>query len=197
LESLLGRGNSNWDSNWDGSRSVGRSRGSIRDWLTLILDISNIARVGIQNIVSNNLGATIGESNTVFSVGGVSVTVFIVGILSTSSISISLDSISKVICWGSILVDWSRSISGHWGRCISRDWSWSISRWWWGRKWSVRSSSGSDNWDWSRHSNWDRCSSKWEGFDRGWSRCDLRGMGMVAIGQSNSHETSESNESLK
>ena len=54
---------------WSVCRPWGRSIG---DGLTLILDIGNIARIGIQNIVGNNLGAAIRKSNTVFSVGGIS-----------------------------------------------------------------------------------------------------------------------------
>ena len=63
----------NWS--WAISRSwgIGWSWGSIGNWSSLILDISNISRVGIKNIVGDNLDAAIGKSNTITSVGGVSV----------------------------------------------------------------------------------------------------------------------------
>jgi hypothetical protein len=55
-----------------GSWSISGSRGSIGDGGTLVLNISNISGVGIKNVVGDNLGAAIGESNTVSSVGGIS-----------------------------------------------------------------------------------------------------------------------------
>ena len=63
--------------------------------LSLIPDISNIARVSIGNIVGNNLGPAIGKVDTVFAVGGISVTVLVGGKVG-SRVVIS-DSIAKVI----------------------------------------------------------------------------------------------------
>ena len=58
----------------DGGSVVGRLGAGVVGLvlgLTLIPDISNIARVGISNVVGHNLGAAIGKSHTVLAVGGV------------------------------------------------------------------------------------------------------------------------------
>jgi hypothetical protein len=204
---------------WSVCRPWGRSIG---DGLTLILDIGNIARIGIQNIVGNNLGAAIRKSNTVFSIGSVSIAVLIVGILSASSVSISLNSISKVIDWGSILVDWSWSISWDWGRSVRRNWSWGVCQ----RSGAVGSWCNSDNG--SSGNKWSRCKSDERERCRGSSNegcggssndrcrligaedglgpewglgwCSLVGVCVVvtsSVSQSNGDETSESNKYLK
>jgi len=61
-----------WSVNWSWGRSIGWGRGSIGNWGTLVLDISDISRVGIKNVVRDNLDTAIGKSNTVTSIGGVS-----------------------------------------------------------------------------------------------------------------------------
>jgi hypothetical protein len=93
--------------------------------LSLILDISYISRLGIKNIVGDNLGATIREGNTVFSIGGVTISVLIGSKVSTT-VSI-IDSIAIIICW------WNISINGSWaiGRSWSIGWNWGIC-WSWG-----------------------------------------------------------------
>jgi hypothetical protein len=63
-----------WSWGWGRSRSIGwLGRGNIGDRGTLVLDISDISRGGIEDIVGHNLDAAIGKSNAVTSVGGVSV----------------------------------------------------------------------------------------------------------------------------
>ena len=122
---------------------IGRDRVSLnRGWgivsLTLILDISNIARVSIGHIVSDNLGATVRKGNTVLAVGGIAITSLVltkVGtrILVSHSVLISVDSWG-VISWLLVAMDrlgwmvWSRGwlVSGYyspvhnWGRVV--DW---------------------------------------------------------------------------
>ena len=69
-----------WGISADWSRGISRSRGRGVSWGrgsvgnrgTLVLDISNVSRVGIKNVVGDNLGAAIGKGNTVTSSGGVS-----------------------------------------------------------------------------------------------------------------------------
>ena len=104
----------------DGSWSISWSRGSIRNGSTLVPHISNISRLGIKNAVGDNLGTTIGKGNTVFSIGGISIAVLISSKVS-SAVSI-IDSITVVICWGNICINWCWSISWSWSIC----WSWSI-----------------------------------------------------------------------
>ena len=57
---------------WSWSRGISWSWGSIGNWGTLVLDISNIARESISNIVGDNLDTAIRKSNTVASSSGVS-----------------------------------------------------------------------------------------------------------------------------
>merc|ERR1719429_137457 len=77
----------------DGSRVVG-SRGRLVDGggvvggrgglvdrlmggvggLALVLDVHDVARVGIGSVVGDNLGAAVGEEDTVLAVGGVAIT---------------------------------------------------------------------------------------------------------------------------
>jgi hypothetical protein len=150
------------------SRPWGRS---VSDGLTLVPDISNITSSGIKNIVSDNLGTTIRKGNTVFTVGGVSIAVLIVSKLSTSGVSISLNSISEIIDWRSILVDRGWSISWDWGRSIRRNWSrgiwkrswgiwkgsWSVRSWGvWKRSWAVGSWCNSEKGSRSKSDGWER-----------------------------------------
>ena len=73
-----------WGISADWSRGISRSRGRGVSWGrgsvgnrgTLVLDISNVSRVGIKNVVGDNLGAAIGKGNTVTSSGGVAETGF-------------------------------------------------------------------------------------------------------------------------
>jgi hypothetical protein len=109
-----------WSISWSWGWSIGWGRGSIGDWVTLVLDISNITRVGIKNIVGNNLGAAIGKGNTVSSVGGVSVPV-LVGSKVNTLVAVG-NSVLVVICWWDISVDRGRSVgrgwSISWSRCV-------------------------------------------------------------------------------
>jgi len=51
--------------------------------LSLVSDISNIARVAISNIVVDNLGTTVREGNTVFTIGSIAIPLLIGGKVST------------------------------------------------------------------------------------------------------------------
>ena len=73
--------------------------------LTLILDISNIARVSIGNIVGDNLGAAVRKGNTVLAVGGVAITSLIltkVGtrVLISHSVLVSVRLGGELLYWG-------------------------------------------------------------------------------------------------
>ena len=73
--------------------------------LTLILDISNIARVSIGNIVGDNLGAAVRKGNTVLAIGGVSITSLIltkVGtrVLISHSVLVSVRLGGELLYWG-------------------------------------------------------------------------------------------------
>jgi len=206
-----------------GQRSISRPWWrSIGDGLALILDISNIARSSIQNIVGDNLGAAIGKGNSVLAVGGVSIAVLVVSILGISVDGISLNTISKVVCWWGVRVDWERS------RSVSWDWSGSID---WGRSRSNPDNGGRswDEWDsngsgcdpnnrgwgkWdegsrgkrdgsaekregSRLSDWGRLGSN-RGFFNGGSLGGVGvSVGVVTIGDGHSNKTSENDEGLK
>ena len=69
--------------------------------IALVPHISDVARVGIGNVVGNNLGAAIGKSNTVLASGGVVVTV-LVGSEVGASVVIS-NSIAVLVHRGSII----------------------------------------------------------------------------------------------
>ena len=82
--------------------------------LTLILDISNITSIGISNMVGHNLGATIGEGNTVLAGGSIAITVLLgieagSGVVISNGIGVVVDSRS-IICWFSMV--WSGLVSG-------------------------------------------------------------------------------------
>ena len=73
-----------WGISADWSRGISRSRGRGVSWGrgsvgnrgTLVLDISNVSRVGVKNVVGDNLGAAIWKGNTITSSGGVAETGF-------------------------------------------------------------------------------------------------------------------------
>jgi len=103
--------------------------------LTLVCDISDVSGVGIPNGVFDNLGTTIGKSNTVFTRGSITITVFILRkagtrVVISDSITILVDSgaiISRLMvsrCWVSGLVSGSWVDNGglvdNWGRCVDR-----------------------------------------------------------------------------
>jgi hypothetical protein len=59
-----------WSREWCRGRSICRfGRCHIGNGVSLILDISNISRVGIEDIVGNNLNATIRQSHSITSIG--------------------------------------------------------------------------------------------------------------------------------
>ena len=156
--------------NW--GRSISWLRGFVWDGNTLVLNISNITGSSIINTVGNNLGATIGKSNTVFSSCVVSVAVLVVGILGRSGVSISLDSISKVVGRGR---DWLRLSIRSWlvGWGWSICWGWGIS---WGRCWGIGGFSVNKDWGWGSMDNRDNMGS-WDNPNKGSVSMD-RGMGM-------------------
>ena len=96
--------------------------GSLVSWLvfwvvglTLVPDISNIARVAIGNRVGHNLGATIGKNNTVFTRGGISVPLLVLSkvgsrVAVSHSVVVSIDCRDIGIGW--LLVGWSRVVWG-------------------------------------------------------------------------------------
>jgi len=115
--------------------------------LTLVCDISDVSRVSIPNGVFNNLGTTIGKSNTVFTRGSITITVFTLRksgtrVVISDSVTILVDGwavISGLMvsgCWVSGLVggsgmdnrgrvvDWGRFVDRgsvvDWGRCVGR-----------------------------------------------------------------------------
>ena len=115
--------------------------------LTLICDISDVSRVGIPNGVFDNLGTTIGKSDTVFTRGSITITVFTLRksgtrVVISDSVTILVDGwaiISGLMvsgCWVSGLVDgsgmdnrggvvdWGRFVDRgsvvDWGRCVGR-----------------------------------------------------------------------------
>ena len=121
---------------------------------TLVLDISNIARVGISNIVGHNLGAAIRKSNTVLAIGSIAIPVLIgskvrARVVISDSISILVDSrliirrlmvswLGVVWSWGR-LVDWGWLVN--WGWVV---WCWLVDNWSWVVDWSWLV----DNWGW-------------------------------------------------
>ena len=120
-------GSNDWsgsrDNNWgrsigpDWSRSVSWGRGI--DGLSRVLDVSDVASVGIGS-VGHSLETTIGKSNVVLSLSGITVA-GLGGSKVGTAVSV-IDSIGVVVCWGDNRVDRGRSISRDW------DGSWPISR---------------------------------------------------------------------
>ena len=85
--------------------------------LTLVCDISNIARVAIGNVVSHNLGAAIGKSHAVLAVGSITITVLVLGkassrVVISNSIAVLVDSRAII----SRLMVGSSGVSGLVGR---------------------------------------------------------------------------------
>jgi hypothetical protein len=60
------------DGSVDGSGSVGGLGGSVGNGGTLVLDVGDVAGVGVEDVVGDNLDAAVGKGDTVASVGGVS-----------------------------------------------------------------------------------------------------------------------------
>ena len=105
---------------WD-RVSLDRGWGIVR--LTLILDISNIARVSIGNIVGDNLGAAVRKGNTVLAVGGVAITSLIltkVGarVLISHTVLVSVDS-RAIISWLLVAMDRLGWVVWSWGWLVS------------------------------------------------------------------------------
>ena len=101
---------------------VGDGRGWGVGSHSLVFDISNIARVGISNVVGDHLGAAVGEGNTVLAVGGVAITSLVLAKV-CARVLIS-HAIFKGINWGSIgawvPMDWDM-----WHGCrVKRGWRW-------------------------------------------------------------------------
>ncbi len=84
--------------------------------LTLVLDISDIARVAILNVVGHNLGAAVGKGNTVAAVGGIAIT-GLVGIEVNVGVAV-LNSVLEVVGGGHIGV--SRLVVGRPGGVVGR-----------------------------------------------------------------------------
>ena len=121
-------------------RAIGRSR--CVDSFTSVLDISNVASVGISS-VGHSLETAIRKSNMVLTLGGIAIT-RLGGSKVGTAVSV-IDSIGVVVCWGNIRVDWGRAVGRDWdrGRAISRSWGNDGS---WGRGSVLRgSSSGSQD----------------------------------------------------
>ena len=149
--------------------------------LTLVLDISNIARVSISHIVGDNLGAAVRKGNTVLAVGGVAITSLIltkVGarVLISHTILVSVDS-RAIISWLLVAVDrlgwvvwswgwpvsWDNRLVHNWGRVVD-----------WGNHWLVNDWGSVVDWGWLvNNGSWvvDRCWLVDNGgrvVDRGW-----------------------------
>ena len=96
-----------------GGRLVGGGLGLVRSGgglvgsgglgVSLVLDIGNIARVGISNGVLDNLGAAVGEEDGVSAVGGVSVT-GLGGIKGEVGVLV-LDGVAELVVDRGVLVD--------------------------------------------------------------------------------------------
>ena len=130
--------------------------------LTLVLDISNVARVGIGNIVGDDLGAAIGKGNTVRSGGGISITGLVLAkvgtrVLVSDTVLVSIDSWA-IIGWF-VIRSW-----------LVVSWSW-VYDWFvynWGYIWSWLVYNWCMIWCWSRVINWSNFVN-WGGvIDWGW-----------------------------
>ena len=149
------------------------------DWcivcLSLVLHISNIARVAISNIVGHNLSAAVWKSNTVFTVGGITISALVGGkvgsrVVISYSISILVHSRSN---WLSLVdnrswvVDWlvhnNWSSMVHWGWLVDNHWSWVVNWGWLGNnQWSSMVNWSMDwNMGWSMDSSASLLSSIW------------------------------------
>ena len=134
---------------------------------TLVSHISNIARVGISNVVCDNLGAAIGKGNTVLASSGISVPLLVLtkvslGVVISNSVLISVHSWSimdwlvnhrgRVVHWSSV----DNRLVDHWGGVVDRGgmdnrlvnhWGGVID---WGsvHNWLVDNRSGVVDWGW-------------------------------------------------
>ena len=71
----------------------------------LILDIHDIARVGICSVVGDNLGAAVGKKDTVLAIGGVAITGLVGTKLDVVLVSIlGIDTILVLVLGGSLLI---------------------------------------------------------------------------------------------
>ena len=141
---------------------------------TFIPHISNIARVGISNVVCDNLGAAIGKGNTVLASSSISVPLLVLtkvslGVVISNSVLISVHSWS-IISWLLVAMDWLVNHRGrvvhwssvdnrlvdHWGGVVDRGsmdnrlvnhWGGVID---WGsvHNWLVDNRSGVVDWGW-------------------------------------------------
>ena len=71
--------------------------------LTLVPDISDVARVSILNSVGDDLGAAIGKSNTVFTIGGITITSLVLAKVGSSVVilnSIGILVLGRLIVFG-------------------------------------------------------------------------------------------------
>jgi hypothetical protein len=117
------------------SRSIGGLLGSVGlvVGLTLVPHISDVSRVGISNVVGNNLGAAIGKVDTVLSGGGVVITVLVGGevgsrVVISDSITVLVDSRAfilgfSVVRGSGLVVGGGRGVVGGlsvvgWGRVV-------------------------------------------------------------------------------
>jgi hypothetical protein len=81
--------------------------------LSLVCHISNIARVGISNIVGDNLGPAVRKGNAVRTMGGIAVPALIRGKVGTAVVV--LDSISILVNGGGIILGLLAMVGGGWG----------------------------------------------------------------------------------
>jgi hypothetical protein len=96
--------------------------------LSLVLHISDVARVGISNSVGDNLGPAVGKLNAVLSVGGVVVAVLIgskvgarVAILDSISVVVDSRAIIRrlsMVSWGRGMVSRGRGVVGSGSRGV-------------------------------------------------------------------------------
>jgi len=155
---------------------VGLDWGWVIMGLSFVLDISNIARVGISSAVGDNLGATIRKSNTVFTSSGIAIPVLILleagtRVVISDSIAVLVDS-WLIIGW--LLVSWSWVV---WGRFVN-NWGWVVDwSWVWDNNWSSLV-----DWGWVWDNNWS-CMVHWSWFmiDRGVDWGMSRGMDSSAL----------------
>ena len=144
---------------------------------SLVCDISDISTSGIINMIVDNLGTTIGKSNTVGSGCLVTITGFI-GRKSSLAIIISNTVFKSIYWWGSWPIDvwgWGRGVLWSW---VGNNWSWmgNLYNCWVSNYWVV--DNGVVDWvmdksmmsQWMMKSMW--MSNQWGMYD-GWSMMGL------------------------
>ena len=194
---------------------------------SLVPDVSNVSGVTVSNVVGDNLGATVWESNTVFSSGGVSVSVLALGKVGTrvvisNSVSVLVDSwliirwlvVSWLVDWGWVvwgwLVDWGWVVWGwlvdNWGWVV---WGWGWVVWSWGwvgnLDWVVDNGVGNLDWvvddwvvdDWCGVDNWVSSMGLVDSMRHNWAMSVLDGLVAGLVSHGNSQESRGSDESLK